>query len=560
MPDDELPQPTDDAVDRLGRAAGAELRRQPPAGAAARIAATARRQRTTRTALLGAGAAAVLVVVGVVALAVRGSGDGARPSATLPPPSPTSEPGRPVEPVTTVPVTSTTATTAPMTSTVAENSTLPAPSSAPATDPGGVAPVTWQQVAAGLDIPWEGARIPMECGAPGDDPQQSDPVRCTDLVVDPAGVPITYDPVSRLVTRRTRVDAAPSFVLPESEGDAMLLAAGPDDVAYFAVNAGEAGSADVLAVSVAADDAGTVLGRFPGGLPGGDADLLVSPAGLVASGWYDTGFRPAADEAPAVAWIDRGDPVVPFESRTFRGAAFDDAASEVSTWFRGWDLGERLVPGGSPAGLGRVVSTFDGGFLALYTEHTDALRAEVMRGYADGTVQHWLLPASWAELGTPILEPQGTILLGTAEGFVRIAPFPAATTGWDGALQIDPDTGGATAPGLEAYLDQYDASLPADGVGTEPWSAGAIGFADALVGPPSSPAELRTVRVTDTEDGATLVEVTTEGHLDDSVFGTRIVAHVRPAAAPGLRADRIDWTNTCQPGRGHQNYASELCT
>src|SRR5690606_9003728 len=105
--------------------------------------------------------------------------------------------------------------------------------------------------------------------------------------------------------------------------DASLIAAGPDDVVYFALAGPAPEYADVLAVSVAPADAGTLLERFPEILPFGDADLFVAPDGLVTRGWYEEGFRPAADDVPFLEWLRRDGGSVPFATRSFQPAGFD---------------------------------------------------------------------------------------------------------------------------------------------------------------------------------------------------------------------------------------------
>ncbi|MFT3853536.1 MAG: hypothetical protein QM733_12475 [Ilumatobacteraceae bacterium] len=52
--------------------------------------------------------------------------------------------------------------------------------------------------------------------------------------------------------------------------------------------------------------------------------------------------------------------------------------------------------------------------------------------------------------------------------------------------------------------------------------------------------------------------MTTEGYVDDSVHGTRLVIHTRyDGHVPVI--ERIDWANTCQPGRGHQDDSTGRC-
>ena len=419
---------------------------------------------------------------------------------------------------------------------------------------------TWEALGDAAGAAWEGAGIARRCGDVWDVHQEVTVERCTELAVDPYGVPVTFDPVARTVTRHTRRDGAVAFTLPADLVDVSLLAVGPADVAYFALTNEWPLPADVVAVSVAADDAGTVLERFERVLGIGDADVFATSTGLVLSGWYDSGPRPALDAAPTVPWV-RWPDISAGAAGAFTSVSFDDTGGLVTANGWQWSLGDRLVPGLASAsaadatpGTGRVVATFDGGFLAVYTEHSGDLRAEVIRGSRDGSVEHWLLPGSWMALGVPILEPQGTILLPDGDRFVRIAPFSSRPTGWDGTLTVDPATGIAEAPGLDDVVADYQAGLPQSSDDTLPWGLGPTAFADALAGPTSSPAELRTV-VPDADGlGATVV---TEGMLDDSVFGEELI--VRFEFDEWLRLDRIDWSQSCQPGRGHQTYATTPC-
>lgn len=551
-----MPEFDEDAVDRIGRAAGAELRRPAPESGASRIAAAARRQRIMRNATIGALVVAGVIVAGTVVVLTRGSDDTVRTGGPVPT-APTSHPSLPL-PATTRPGERLT-TTAPEPVRATVPTTTPVlPSAAPTAGPETTAaPASWDEIAALQKVPWESAGISRTCGEVWWAQQQTQRTRCTELVIDPSGIPVTYDPTTRLVTRHQRESRPVAFTLPDEYVDPSLIAAGPDDVVYFALENEWPKASDVLAVSVAPNDTGTVLDRFTETMGIGDADLFLTPQGMVLSGWNEQGFRPAHDATPFVEWIRRGGEGTAAHG-TFPVGQFNDSDGLVDAWNWQWSLGERLVVSETP-GTGRVVGTHDGGFLAVYSEHIGDLRAEVMRGYRDGTVVHWLLPASWSSPGTPILEPQGTILLPNGDTFVRVAPFGPRSNGWDGSLQIDPESGTAEAVGLNEFLDSYFSSLDPSGDGTLPWDLGPIAFANAVAGSPSSPAELRTVEEGPTDEARVSVTVTTERHLDDSVYGTRLVIHLAITDA-GFRVERIDWSNACQPGRGHEGYQTALCS
>lgn len=416
---------------------------------------------------------------------------------------------------------------------------------------------TWDGVAAIAGADSESARIARSCGEVWWEQQQIVQFRCTEIAIDPTGVPVTYDPVTREVSRHVRGDGPVSFALPDDVVDPHLIAAGPDGVAYFALDNEWPAASDVLAVSVAPGDAGTELARFPDALPIGDGELYVTATGLVVGDTRQAGFLPLDDTEPVVEWVRRDASDLGAYPDTFARAGFDDTEGTVSAGNWQWQLGDRLVEPGA-SGTGHVIGTYDGGFLAVYTEHTGELRAEVMRGYRDGSVEHWLLPGSWFELGTPVLEPQGTLIVPNGDTFVRVSPFEAPPNGWDRRLEIDPEAGTAVAVGLDEYIDAYIASLPQSGDGSEPWKLGPVAIADAIAGPLSSPSEVRTITASPTSDGVGTATVTTEGYFDDSVFGTRLVIHFE--WTDGLpRVGRIDWSQACQPGRGQQDYQAELC-
>lgn len=134
MSDYEPPRLDEDEVDRIGRAAGAELRRPAPESGAARIAAAGRRQRTART--LAVGTVAVASAVAVVAIVVSGRGD--REDARAGPPAstiataPTDVLGATTNPA---PVPTTSSAVAPSTGATSSDPTVPAFSTAPESTP-----------------------------------------------------------------------------------------------------------------------------------------------------------------------------------------------------------------------------------------------------------------------------------------------------------------------------------------------------------------------------------------------------------------------------------------
>lgn len=440
-----------------------------------------------------------------------------------------------------------TTTTSSAPETVAPSSTAAPPSTATS------ASVDLAEALAGWS--WEGSGIDRACGEVWWEQQQMYERRCTAVAVDPQGIPVSYDPVTRWVTRERREGDGPiAFVLPDESVDASLLAAGPDDIVYFALDNEWPSSSDVVAVSLSPGDTGCVIERFSAVLPVGDADVLPGPTGLVVSGWYDPGPRPSPEREPVVPWIDRAGG----STSAITHGAFDDANNLVQANGWQWSLDGRKVIA-EQLGTSAVSPTFDGGFIAAYYETTGVMRTELIRGWRDGALAYVELPVSLAELGGPlVLEPQGTMLLPNGDSFARIAPFENRLTGWDGQLQIDVEAGTATPIGLDAYLDTI--TWPGSGQsGVWPWGTSPIAFANAVAGDVSSPAELRMIEQGAVEGSSVVVIVTTEGFLDDSVHGMRLLMHIS-LDQPGFRIAQIEWSNACQPGRGHQDYQPEYCT
>ncbi len=84
-----------------------------------------------------------------------------------------------------------------------------------------------------------------------------------------------------------------------------------------------------------------------------------------------------------------------------------------------------------------------------------------------------------------------------------------------------------------------------------------MAFADAAVGPLSSPALLRTIDVPEQTADTVAVVVTDSGFLADSVFAIRYTLAISPDLR---RVDRTDWAQRCQPNRGQRTFEPELCS
>ena len=410
------------------------------------------------------------------------------------------------------------------TSTTTTTTTSPPATTVPGQ--GTVVPPTADALLAGLY--YEGAEIDNACVAEGP---------CTQVVFDPAGAAVSYDPSTRAVTWHGRDGASTPFVVPGTR-HASLLAAGPDRVVYIRVASDDAELDNVAAHSAGPGDQWREIRAYPGVLGIGDYDVVPSPEGLVTVGWYGQGLQPESPE-PVIEWVGRdGQPVT--SPQPLVRMNYYEIAVEIGD--RTWSFTDP-VEGAHPS-RPPITPTSDGGFLAVFHHGADGSSA-VVRGWSDGTVDTWYPPAEAGPWINVIPEPSGFVLVPHGDTFMRAELFPARSGDyWDGERSIDFAAGTMTAVGLNEYLDANDPW----------WETDPVGFANAVAGPVSSPAERRTIEIRDDA-----VVVTTENHLDDSVYGTRLTFHLVPAAG-GPRVDRIDWANTCQPGRGHQDYQAALCT
>lgn len=429
--------------------------------------------------------------------------------ASTPPPAGSVTP--PASTVTAPSTTTTTTTTSPPASTVPSQGT--------------VVPPRADALLAGLS--YEGSGIDNACVPDG---------ACTQVVFDPSGAAVSYDPAARAVTWHGREGASTPFVVPGTR-PASLLAAGPDRVVYIRVASDDPELENVAAHSSGPGDQWREIAAYPGVLGIGDYDVVPSPEGLVTVGWYGQGLQPESSE-PVIEWVGRdGLPVT--SPQPLVRMNYYEIAVEIGE--RTWSFTDP-VEGAHPS-RPPITPTFDGGFLAVLHHGADGSSA-VVRGWSDGTVDTWYPPAEAGPWIDVIPEPSGFVLVPHGDTFVRAELFPARPSDyWDGERSIDFEAGTMTAVGLDEYLDA-----------NEPWwETDPIGFANAVAGPVSSPAERRTVEIR-----GDAVVVTTENHLDDSVYGTQLTFHL-VASDGGPRADRIEWANTCQPGRGHQDYQAALC-
>jgi len=466
---------------------------------------------------LASAAAVVAMIVGIVVVGGEQS-----EAPTLISPATTVEP---------------TPATTPAPTTTPDSTLAPSTTVSPNPDPDVEAPlagrgIAFVELAALLDV-YGGSGIDHACVTDW---------RCTDLVFDITGAPISFDPTTGTITRHVRNGA--SFTLPSVDDFTYLVAGGPDNVVYVLQPSSRAESNDLVAYSLADGDAGREIARFPTSYGIGDGELIPSPNGLVTASPSQPGMQPAEIDEIAVPWVDRNGNNVSSPVPVVRA---DFSGITVTIEGRTWTFADP-VEGAYPA-LRQFMPTFDGGFVGVLQHAADG-RTAVVRGWSDGTVETWELPPEVGVFAN--LEPDrtGRVLIPTGERFIAAQLF-AVRDGdfWTERRDFDNEAWTVTYPGLDDYLD---ANNPG-------WENDPIGFANALAGRVDSPAETRTIEIINSDADGAEIHVTTEGFLDDdSGFGSRLVVRLR-ATDQGYRVDQVDRTQACQPGRGHQDYQPAPC-
>ena len=413
------------------------------------------------------------------------------------------------------------------TTTTSSSSTVPT-TTVPATTA-----VAWQT------LPWEAAGIERDCS-------DEESVGCTQILVDRDGSTVSYDPTTRTLTRHTtppitaQVDAG--------LGTVYLHLLGPDDVVYLNVDAADPtdGAADLLAITLAPDDAGRVLDRWTGLTDRiGDTDLVATRDGLVVVGCCDHELlRPDPAAEIVLPWIARdggttsiSGPVMRTEvdMPTLTVHRDDDLPAGTRSW--SFDPPADWQPRGMPT----VIPTFDGGFIAT----TFGTEQSVIRGWVDGTINTVTIDTS-PDFSWVSLDPNGRVTIADGDRFVRFEPFAERAEFWAGRPEIG-DDGNVTLPGIDTPIDAE-----------APWARNPIAFGHAVAGRVAV-NERRTIedeRLSDTEFRVT---VTTSNFFDDSVFASRLELTLRRDDDGRFRFASGAWSQACQPGRGHQDFTAELC-
>lgn len=372
-------------------------------------------------------------------------------------------------------------------------------------------------------------------------------LNCTQVVHSPDGTAVSLDPTTRELIRHSVPPV--STVLPAAYGEApWLYHAGPAGVVYLQVapvsQDGDEIAADLVAISLASGDGGREIARWSGVTDRvGDTDLVATADGLVQVGCCGPDpVRPAPDAPVLVPWVDLDGDSVPPLNATMRATielpSVTIARTDTTTGgTREW----KVEPANDwlPRGMPTVVPTFDGGFVAAFPGTTGTA---IVRGWPDGVLDQIVLTDA-----PPVsLDRNGRLVAidTTTARVVRIEPFADRTARPGQEPVVDVAAGTVTITGLEELR--------------APWVFDPVAFGDAVRGP-IAPNEQRTIDAVRRSDTEWVVTVTTSNFFDDSVFADRWELTLERGDDGRFDAAAGTWSNSCQPGRGHQDFSNELC-
>lgn len=376
-------------------------------------------------------------------------------------------------------------------------------------------------------------------------------VGCTQLLVAADGVPVTYDPTARQLVRHSvpPVEAT----LPDGYGESpFLYHLGPDNVVYLQVEPSVEAefAADIVAVTLSSDNAGTEVGRWANVANNiGDSELVATAQGLVnvnccGSGGGGPDLRPDPESKVLVPWLDSNGEAITSSSafiqvEASRSTLTVHRVSQTSTATQTWtyEPGDDWQPRGMPT----VLPTIDGGFVAS----TFGSDTTIARGWPDGTVETIRFNDAFFPHA---LDPSGRFLVANGGFFLRVEPFDNRTDYWNGDREIDIGaTGAIRLPGLDAFL----ATGPS-------WATDPVAFGNAVSGRPEV-NEIRSVETEQRSEIEWLVTVTTSNLFDDSTTAVRWELVLNRNDVGEFRFVSGTQTTACVSGRGHQDFSTEFC-
>ncbi|HUF99657.1 MAG TPA: hypothetical protein VMM60_16130 [Ilumatobacter sp.] len=534
MSDDQFDDQFDERLRHLARAARSEVERDltdhkvesalgvatsDDTGTVRLGTTTAGRSPTRRWMPLAAAAAFIAVVVGT-AVVMLGEGDERITSQSVPPTSEGSDPT-----IATSTIVASTATVPAPTTTISAATTVaatePAPPATSTTTSTTVPPLS--PPPPPVDMIESLDEVPYERYLPLASCLEDD---CAQIEYDATGAAWTFR--HGQLTNHMRGGAV--IDLPEPWAsvdirDIYLLAIGPDDVAYF--NASPAPErADLVGISLAAPDDGVAVRHLVDALDiSGDTDYVATSTGLVKVGCCGgPSVRPSPDAELLAAWFERAAAQPPLPTVTFNAEDASITRGDT-TWSFDVDP-QQLMSRGMP----QVTATHDGGVIGRLNGLSGA--DYVVRGWPDGTSSTAAVSMSLFTVG---LTPEGFAVFVANDGFVAADLFADHPSPPLEPLTIDFETGIVTPDnGWQPPTDD---------------SAAARLVRAVQIAGPVSLGSRRTVTALDPD--APIVVVATEGFFDDSVLGSQLTID--------FVNETIGWANTCQAGRGHQDYRAALC-
>lgn len=149
------------------------------------------------------------------------------------------------------------------------------------------------------------------------------------------------------------------------------------------------------------------------------------------------------------------------------------------------------------------------------------------------------------DVAVSLLEPTGNVIVRRGDRFVRTDIGDIGTPGWPGTAEADLGDGTTTAPGLNEYITENQPE----------WASDPTLFAVQIE--PSLDANERLE--IDFDETTGVLTLTTSGLLDDSVAAVRRTIQTERWGDGLLRFVSGTFGQRCQPGRGHQDFTTELC-
>ena len=239
---------------------------------------------------------------------------------------------------------------------------------------------------------------------------------------DPGTVCVQFDVDASGVVTSSRFDTDevvrwtdPPVIASPGLGQVSLIAIGPDDVAYLAPFGTDESGVDVVAVSLAAADAGREIRRWPAVLGiSGDTQLIPTPSGLVEVECCGPDqVKPDPDAAVALPWVSQDGAEITADIPTVR---WNVRTNTVTIDDRSWRPDLTHVEG--RRGMPPITPTADGGFLGAF-DAIDGGGTVIVRGHPDGTTEQ-VRVTSYPVL----LHPDGSVWFLDATGrLVVTAPF-----------------------------------------------------------------------------------------------------------------------------------------